>query len=483
MKHLNVCVCLFVCSRLHQIAKLYLFSASSGLFSCPLAMTDGAAKILKDNVHSEGILTNAYSRLISRDHRKFWTSGQWMTERKGGSDVAHGTETTAKAQDDGTYKLCGYKWFSSATDADMTLTLARICDNDGNSLQGSKGLSLFYLETRDRNGQLNGIQIEKLKNKLGTRQLPTAELLLDGVTAYKISDEGKGVSSISQMLTLTRIHNSLSSVSPMRRVLSFAKDYATKRVAFQKYLTKHPLHMHTLAGMEVETRAAMALVLELARLLGLQENGKASKNDKLVFRLLTPITKLYTAKQAVSVISEGLECFGGQGYIEDTGLPGLLRDAQVLPIWEGTTNILSLDVLRAIAKTEGGVILSFRDAVMKKISHVHEQSHSDFGSVCDVLKKRLQETLTFLQEAAKEGPDYLEISARDLAYSLARIYAGALLIEHASWSQAEQSDVAVAKRWCLRNLSPVFRHHALGTYTSEESSLDFEITMKGHSQL
>lgn len=469
-------------SRLHQITKLYLFSPSSGLYSCPLAMTDGAAKILKEGGYSEDFLNDAYKRLTSRDPTNFWTSGQWMTERRGGSDVAHGTETIAQAQADGTYKLSGYKWFSSATDANMTLTLARICDAHGNTVPGSKGLSLFYLETRNKDGGLNGIQIQKLKNKLGTRQLPTAELLLDDTTAYKISDEGKGVSGISQMLTMTRIHNSLSSVAPMRRILSFARDYATKRVAFQKHLIKHPLHMRTLAAMEVETRAGTSLVLELARLLGLQENGKASENDELVFRLLTPITKLYTAKQAVSVISEGLECFGGQGYIEDTGLPGLLRDAQVLPIWEGTTNILSLDVLRAITKTQGRVILAFRDAVMKKLSYAREQSRSDLGSVCDVLEKGLGEILEFLQHAAKEGPEYLEIPARDLAYSLARVYAGALLIEHASWSEADHCDVAVAKRWCSQMLSPVFRCHALGAYASGESSLDYEITMKGHPQ-
>ncbi|XP_028400377.1 acyl-CoA dehydrogenase family member 11-like [Dendronephthya gigantea] len=469
-------------SRLHQISKLYLFSPSSGLYSCPLAMTDGAAKILKDAPVSEKVLKNAYKHLTSRDPKEFWTSGQWMTERKGGSDVGGGTETIAQAQEDGTYKLYGYKWFSSATDAEMTLTLARICDSQGCTEAGSKGLSLFYLETRDIKGGLNGIQIQRLKNKLGTRQLPTAELLLDGSSSLKISDYGKGVSSISQMLTMTRIHNSLFSVAPMRRILSFARDYATKRVAFQKYLIQHPLHMRTLATMEVETRAGLSLVLEIARLLGLQENGKASENDELVLRLLTSITKLYTAKQAVQVVSEGLECFGGQGYIEDTGLPGLLRDVQVLPIWEGTTNILSLDVLRAITKSKGMVINAFCDIVMKKISDARAQSRGNLSGVCDIVEKNLRKTVEFLQEAAEERPEYLEIAARDLAYSLARVYAGALLTEHASWSEADEYDVAVAKRWCLQDLSPVSHCHVSDGYSSGETSVDYEITMKGHPQ-
>ncbi|KAJ6659154.1 hypothetical protein lerEdw1_019457 [Lerista edwardsae] len=237
-------------SRVHQIAKLYLYAPSAGIFTCPLAMTDGAAKVLESLGIPEPV-EEAYARLTSRDPRSFWTSGQWMTERKGGSDVANGTETVALKLPDGTYSLHGLKWFTSATDSDVTLTLARIMAADGRAEQGSKGLSLFYLEVRDKDGNLNGIEMQRLKDKMGTRQLPTAELLLDGARAYRISAEGRGVASIANMLTITRIHNVISAVGLMRRVIFLARDYATKREAFGKYLKEHPLHMQTLARMEV----------------------------------------------------------------------------------------------------------------------------------------------------------------------------------------------------------------------------------------
>ena len=218
-------------------------------------------------------------------------------------------------------------------------------------MQGTRGLSLFYLETKDEQGWYNNLEIQCLKNKLGTRQLPTAELLLDGTKARLVGEDGRGVAGIATMLTMTRIHNAIAAISGMRRVLQLSRDYSTKRFAFGKYIADHPLHMQTLARMEVETRGCTLLTLEVCRLLGLEECGMATSAEKHLLRILTPIVKLYTAKQVVATASEGLESFGGQGYIEDTGLPGILRDSQVLPIWEGTTNILSLDVLRALQKT------------------------------------------------------------------------------------------------------------------------------------
>ncbi|XP_058014751.1 acyl-CoA dehydrogenase family member 11-like isoform X2 [Ahaetulla prasina] len=341
----------FCWSRVHQAAKLYLFAISSACYMSPLAMTDGAAKVIE----SLGIpkpLEEAYARLTSGDPKTFWISGQWMTERKGGSDVGGGTETVARELPDGSYSLHGFKWFTSAADSDMTLTLARIVGPDGQIKQGSRGLSLFYLKIYE-DGKLNSIKIQRLKEKLGTRALPTAELLLDGARAHLISKEGQGIPYIVNMMNITRIYNAVAAAGSMRRMVDLARDYATKRVAFGKPLKDHPLHMQTLARMEVQSQAAFLLVMEVARLLGLEETKVATEQEKHLLRLLTPLTKLYTAKQAVAVASEGLECFGGQGFMEDTGLPVILRDSQVLSIWEGTTNILSLDVLRCILKSQG----------------------------------------------------------------------------------------------------------------------------------
>ena len=214
----------------------------------------------------------------------------------------------------------------------MTLTLARRNDYDGQIEPGSRGLSMFFLELRDEDGNLNNIQVHKLKNKLGTKQLPTAELNLCGSEAKLVGEEGNGIKLISGMLTITRIHNAIAACSFMRRINHMARDYALKRSAFGASLDQQAAHVQVLARLEIESRAAMLLSLKVAGLLGRIELGEASNDETDLMRILTPLAKLVTGKQTVAVCSEGLECFGGQGYIEDTHLPKLLRDAQVSKI-------------------------------------------------------------------------------------------------------------------------------------------------------
>ncbi|KAJ3604186.1 hypothetical protein NHX12_028927 [Muraenolepis orangiensis] len=453
-----------------QMMKLYLYSPSSGLFTCPLAMTDGASKVIQ-SLGVPRVAGDAYSRLTSRDPGHFWTSGQWMTERKGGSDVGGGTETVAVPQADGSYRLHGFKWFTSATDADMALTLARVTTPDGATTRGSRGLSLFYSEvSRDRDGQLEGIQVQRLKDKLGTRQMPTAELLLDGLRAHRLAEEGRGIASIANMLTVTRIHNSMAAAAAMRRVVQLARDYSTRRTAFGRLLKDHPLHVQTLARMEVETRGAFLLVMDVCRLLGREETGVATALETHLLRLLTPVLKLYTAKQAVAVVSEGLESFGGQGYIEDTGLPGLLRDTQVLSIWEGTTNVLSLDVLRCVSRSSGLVLQAYfthTEALLRAASGV-----PSLAPAVRTLEGALSALRELVEEAARRPPSFLELAARDLAYSLARIYMGALLTDHASWEGAAHSDTYAALRWCEQDLCPVVTSERAGRFSPSSPPLD-----------
>ncbi|KAJ8042777.1 Acyl-CoA dehydrogenase family member 11 [Holothuria leucospilota] len=451
-------------SRVHQVAKHMLYTSSSGLYSCPLAMTDGALQFFRRSptTSSNPVFTNAFSRLMSRDPDHFWTSGQWMTERRGGSDVADGTETLAIPQADGTFKLYGYKWFSSATDADMTLTLARIVDEEGSYIKGTKGVSMFYLETRRQDGSLNGIEIQKLKDKLGTKQVPTAELLLDGTDAILASDPGRGVPGITPMLTITRLHNALSSASAMRKILLLARDYSLKRTAFGKLISDHPLHMQTLAKMEIDTRGAQLFVLDAARLLGLEETNQASEEESLLMRIVTPLLKLYTAKMAIATVSEGLESFGGQGYIEDTGLPGMLRDAQVLSIWEGTTNILSLDVLRSVLKSQGQTLQVFFKAVSSRLEGASDCNLAAVKEATKRMQQASSDVQGLLKSALSENPEVMEMAARDLAYSLSRLYIGSLLVEHASWSEATQEDAMVAQRWCEQDLRPVVTNYKNG---------------------
>ncbi|XP_075709523.1 acyl-CoA dehydrogenase family member 11-like isoform X2 [Rhinoderma darwinii] len=466
-------------SRLIQFVKIYLYSPSSGLFSCPLAMTDGAAKVI-ESLGVPNALEDAFRRLTSRNPKRFWTSGQWMTERKGGSDVAHGTETVAHAQADGTYKLYGYKWFTSATDSDVALTLGRVVDEQGHVTSGTKGLSLFYLETRDAEGHLNGIEVQRLKEKLGTRQLPTAELLLDGVTALLISPEGRGVASISNMLTITRIHNTIGAAAGMRRVINLAREYALKRFVFGSLLKDHSLHVQTIARMEVQARGAFLLLMKVARLLGLKETNMATEQDQHLLQLLTPIAKLYTGKQVIAVISEGLECFGGQGYMEDTGLPAMLRDAQALTIWEGTTNILSLDVLRSVNKSQGQVLRAFFSSSQEKL-----QASSNIPSLSQPtsrLLQALQNLKDFTEKAGMRGSHFMELAARDFAYSLAKIYIGCLFVDHAAWAGAKETAVYCAQRWSEQDLCPVHTAEVSGCYNLDAASMDRQLVYE-HSPL
>merc|ERR1719474_1035819 len=369
-----------------------------------------------------------------------------MTERKGGSDVGGGTETVAVYQHGDHYKLYGYKWFSSATDSDMSLTLARVADQEGHVKEGSRGLSMFYLKTRS-DGSLNNIQVMKMKNKLGTRQLPTAELLLDGCEAQLMGVEGRGIACISNMLTVTRIHNSASAVAAMRKILSLSRDYARRRSAFGNPIYKHPLHIKTLANMEIETRGCCALFLDLAMKLGHDDRGNISDKDLLLLRLMTPVAKMYTAKSCMSVVSEGLECFGGQGYIEDTGIPTLLRDSQVLPIWEGTSSVMSLDVVRAIHKTRGDALLVFK-------SHVEQVAgEAEKVSGLESAARQASQASRDIMSIVQQNQNNIETLARDMCVSLAQTYIASLLLEHAV-STRSKSDMLTAQKWCSnRNLS------------------------------
>ena len=423
-------------SRAIQMAKVYLFAESTAVYTCPLAMTDGAAKTLSVMGNKE-LAERALPRLTSRDPQKMWTSGQWMTERTGGSDVAI-SETIAKKNGD-EFRLYGTKWFTSATTSQMALTLAR---PEGNP-PGGGGLALFYVETRDDAGRLReGILVNRLKDKLGTRQVPTAELTLEGARAIPVSGTKDGIKNITPMLTITRMWNAVCAVSGMRRALALARDYANRRVAFGAPLAQKPLHIDTIAGLEAEFHGAFLLAFRTVELLGREESQIATEDELQLLRLLTPIVKLTTGKQAVAVASEALEAFGGAGYVEDTGLPRLLRDAQVLPIWEGTTNVLSLDVLRALAR--GGSL----DSLDREIDRATRGAPAELAKAAAVARDAFAHAKTWMARARDEGPSAIESGARRFSMTLGRATELALLVEHATWclARGDGRPAAAARR-------------------------------------
>lgn len=418
-------------SRFYQMTLLYLFHPSSAVSSCPLAMTDGAARAI-ELYGDDSLKARAFKNLTDRNPKKSWTSGQWMTERTGGSDVGQ-TETVAKKTANG-YELHGTKWFTSATTSQMAMTLARI---EG-SPAGSKGLSLFYLETRNEKGDLNNIEIHRLKDKMGTKALPTAELSLKGTKAILVGGEGQGVRKISALFNITRVYNAICSVAQMRRGLALAYDYAQKREAFGKKLVDHPLHMKTLQDLKTEWQGCFHLTFKAVELLGKDELGKTNEQEKALLRVLTPLAKLYTGKANVLVASEILESFGGAGYVEDTGLPRLLRDGQVLAIWEGTTNVLSLDMLRAFQK-ENGLQALGEDIERRWSSLKNDSAKNHLRFEWKKLNEDFQKTVQLGEEATLER-------AREFAFLFSRIYIAGLMFEYAEQTGTAEN-LQAAQNW------------------------------------
>ncbi|PRP74225.1 acyl-CoA dehydrogenase [Planoprotostelium fungivorum] len=440
-------------SRLYQMSKLYLFGPSCAVYTCPLSMTDGAARLIEvfgDQQQKEKYL----NRLTSRDPQTFWTSGQWMTERTGGSDVG-GSETTAEWISGNEYALKGYKYFTSAITSNMAVTLARVVDAD----PVKRGLSCFIIETQ-REGGLNHMNVVRLKEKLGTKAVPTAELELHGSRAYLVGPASRGIPVISVVLNITRYHNGVASVAMMRRGIALARDYASKRNAFGESLSKKPLHLETLAALEVRFRGCLQLLSEVALLLGRSECNEANPTQLNLLRVLTPLLKLWAGKESVSVCSEVIEAFGGNGYMEDSFLPVLLRDAQVTAIWEGTTNVLSLDLWKAL---RGDAYQSYCDEIERKLSQAGDGVTREAEAIKETLgrQKKMYILLSGLPRQAMEGALRLWsfrcginrlYRCKVTPLSVARVYIAGLLVEHAAWSKKKMDEAAV-RRWLIGDLS------------------------------
>jgi acyl-CoA dehydrogenase len=408
-------------ARLEEFARVYLYHLASEFYTCPLAMTDGAATAIKASGNRE-LIERALPHFLSRDAATFWLSGQWMTENAGGSDVGN-TETIARQDADGRWRLHGRKWFSSAVVGEAALALAR----PEGAGTGTAALALFYVETMDGAQRKPELVIDRLKDKLGTHELPTAEIHLDGLPAWPLGELAHGVRQVAPMLNVTRTWNAICAIASMARAISLARDYASRRQAFGRPLIEQPLHAQTLADMQAEFEGAFALAFEVAHLLGRVEHGTAAPHEAALLRLLTPLAKLWTGKLAVKLCSEALECFGGAGYIEDTSLPQLLRDAQVYAIWEGTTNVLSLDSLRALAGDTFAALRTASSAWLDGNDDMHAAS---------AIRQTLDAAARWLDQHATTR-DTLEAGARGLAITLARCAAAALLARQASWSNRQ----------------------------------------------
>jgi hypothetical protein len=235
-----------------------------------------------------------------------------------------------------------------------------------------------------------------------------------------------GVRNVATMLNVTRAWNAVAAAAGMQRALALARDYARRRTAFGAPLAALPLHAQVLAGLEAEREGAFLLAFRVAALLGGMEAGEASPEERALLRVLTPLAKLTTGRQAVAVASEAIECAGGAGYVEDTGLPRLLRDAQVLPIWEGTTNVLSLDVLRALATGGGGDALA--GELRRRAAEARDPALREPVAAAIAAAGRAR---AFLDSAGDQAAR--EAGARGAALALGRSLEVLLLASHAQW--------------------------------------------------
>ncbi|KAH9212834.1 hypothetical protein DL95DRAFT_524878 [Leptodontidium sp. 2 PMI_412] len=380
--------------RVVQFVKYHLWCGSSAFTTCPYAMTDGAATLLAKHLANKelapelrAVLGPAYARMTTRDPRRAWTSGQWMTERVAGSDLT-GTETLAepltaaeagKGVDGegaplGPWSITGFKWFSSATDSNMAVLLARTPDGE---------LSAFYGPMRRRRAdgapgsELNGVTIRRLKRKLGTKALPTAELELQGMRAWLIGQQGDGVREISALLNVTRVHNSVIAMGLWGRALAVSRAWArVRRVAGGRLLSGVAPHVATMAAQEVTYRGWMSLTFFMVVLVGGADGASAAVGAVLesglvvparadaaaLLRLLTPVVKAVTAKAAIAGVAECVESLGGVGYCEnedvELNLARVMRDVMVTSIWEGTTDVLAGDMVRVVKGRVGPAALA-----------------------------------------------------------------------------------------------------------------------------
>lgn len=468
-------------ARVHHMLKLYLWNPSSATVTCPSAMQDGAISVLLRELLREKVpgypadllplrkkvFESALVRLMSRDPSYAWTSGQWMTERAGGSDVA-GTQTVAthvglggpevdgNGHPLGPWSIDGFKWFSSATDSGCVVLLAKT-DDTGR-------LSCFWAPTRYYvNGveHMNGIRIQRLKNKLGTKSLPTAEVELKNMRGWLIGEEGRGVVQIATVLNITRLYNAVSAMGSLGRALGVARAFARVRKFPSRkppndVLRTLPLFVKTIAGVTLQHRADTLFTAFVAALVGAGDHPGAPSAPLIpnnpqqvaaLIRVLTPVLKSTTAKHGIAGAQECMESLGGVGYMENVETPEinlacLFRNSNVLAIWEGTTDVLSTDTVKVLHGRTGKATIAAVDAWLR--------SSLPGGAESEEILTAWSRLTQLAQPQRKEEAI---ARARHITFSLADIVAATLLLADAA-SDGNPLAKAIAQRFVRR--SPTF---------------------------
>ncbi|MGD0606216.1 MAG: isovaleryl-CoA dehydrogenase [Streptosporangiaceae bacterium] len=420
-----------------RAAGFYVWSAADAGHGCPISMTYAIVPALR---HAPDLARRFEPLLAAQDYdfglrppqtKRGLLAGMSMTEKQGGSDVRANTTRAVPMKGDGEagggYLLTGHKWFTSAPMSDLFMVLA----------QAPGGLSCFLLPRVLPDGSRNGMHLQRLKDKLGNRSNASAEVEYDNATAWLVGEEGRGVRTIIEMVNMTRLDCVLGTATGMRTAVTLAAHHASHRMAFGRKLADQPLMASVLADLVIESEATTMAAFRLA---GATDRTVRGDEAEAAFRRLAlAATKYWVCKRAPGHAAEALECLGGNGYVEESGMPRLYREAPLASIWEGSGNVAALDALRALTRQP----------------ETAEAFFAELGQAAGA-DRRLDQAVARLR---KELSDPSEVRARQLAEGLALALQGALLVRH--------GDPAVADAFVASRLAdpggPWGWGHAFGT--------------------
>jgi alkylation response protein AidB-like acyl-CoA dehydrogenase len=404
--------------RAPQVVKYalsYLFAQSEFGLLCPVNMTDSCARML-GAYGSEELRARYLPHLTATEPEALWQGVQWMTERTGGSDVGAST-TVARRGADGQWRLWGDKWFTSVANAEVVLTLAR----PEGAPAGTRGLGMFLVPKRLPDGSKNAWTINRLKDKLGSRSMATGEVTYAGAAAWVVGDLDAGFKQMMEMVNGSRLSNAMRSAGLMRRALLESLVHARQRVAFGRPLVELPLLRSNLLGMLLDTEAAASVILNGAALLDRREAGDGSA--RALARVWTPLAKYWITLRARDVTAEAMNVRGGNGYVEEWVNPRLLRDAYLGAIWEGSANVVALDVQRAILKDRG--LEALGACIAERLGRVAEPAAKPW---VDLVRASLETVARQAAGWAALPAAERELAARPAADTLYHLLAGSLLL-------------------------------------------------------
>lgn len=418
----------------YSFAQGYVLSQAEPGFYCPVTLTMATAYLL-DHFAEEDVKQRFLPHVAATGDVELFEGATFLTERQGGSDV--GANIVRAVKDGKHYLIFGEKYFASnAGMCGVAMVLARMEDAPG----GSKGLTLFAVPWKREDGTLNGITIRRLKDKLGVRAVPSGEVVFDGAQAFIVGDPSKGIYYMLEALNLSRVCNAAASLGIMKRALDEATTYASARHAFGRRLLDYPMVQQTIGTLKAKHHASLVTLFDLVQLYDDVSAGRVGQEQQLNVRLLIAIVKKETAEQAIHFAHEAIEMHGGNGYIEDFVTPRLLRDAQVLTVWEGTANILAHELIRII-KQDGHQLL---------LALLEQRLASLRGSEVQLVKVKLQEITSQLEQFIKLPAPVQTLEAKGLMKKISDLYESVVVLEHAEkhgMREQQLAQVYIQETW------------------------------------